>query len=987
MRISTSLLRPLIASLLAICAAPLLAYGQADNLSISSWGTANGLPESVVNDVATEPGRGVWVATNGGLCLFNGTSCEPWQNGSGADMPRSFNILLLAHDRTLWVGTEGRGLLHISGSRYEVFDARNGLNDNYVRALFEDHEHHLWVGTDEGLFKMEGRRFSRIPLDMHGTPKYIHAITEDRSHHLFAGGASLFEIDGQQISTVELPRTPLGTQIKSLLISRRDRLIVGTTDGAFEQVVGAFRRLPVPQVDVESLHQSSDGVFWAGTISGGLWSFMEDSKSSVEIKRGDLLHTVTSSIAEDTGGRLWLGTQNGLIRIETADVHLVPFPVSGVDCETLAVTPQGSVRLVNSSVFDLTSSSPREIRPSLPRNLRILNVHYSPDRSIWVGTTGAGLFHILPNGRQEHYSTKSSPRISADFLHGITEGTNGDIWVASSFGADRITKSRVESFSVGNGLPNRNVRFLLKGRDGCMWIGTDGGLATYCRGRFVDSLPDLVTKGQAISSIAEDGNGTLWVGTFEHGLYAFAGSDFRHFTASDGLFGNSICSILADNDGNLWVSTPDILYSFPLAHAVVRNEAKDFLIARPSILPTIAEGLSFTRWRFPSAAVDANGTVWFATDHGPVFVPRVSRVQKTSTEIPIPVIQSVRADGSFLPGADLLRLHARPSSVIITLDINFLGRPREALIIYRLKGIDEGWRILSASRQVEYLNLSPGKYEFEAVGYSRTQHGDSRRAHCWLLIPTVWYRTRWFISSLALFIAIIVFSGYFLRIRQLRSRFKLVLEERARVAREMHDTLLQGCNGVAMLLEAESSSRSPGETSEWLDAARIQLRATLADARDALWNLRQSECDAAHFGESLARISEQSSKMFGIPVVLCHEGKLPSVASNSAHELTMIVREAVTNAALHGSPRQIAVNTSVRDRSLQIEICDDGIGFDVESVLHSNTEHFGIRSMYERARTIAADIQIISGSGRGTIVRVICDISSNSNGPSSNSRL
>jgi signal transduction histidine kinase len=184
----------------------------------------------------------------------------------------------------------------------------------------------------------------------------------------------------------------------------------------------------------------------------------------------------------------------------------------------------------------------------------------------------------------------------------------------------------------------------------------------------------------------------------------------------------------------------------------------------------------------------------------------------------------------------------------------------------------------------------------------------------------------------------------------------------------MHDTLIQGCNGVAMLLDAEAGSQDREEEGGLLSVASAQLRATVSDARNALWNLRQSEADSNYLSNTLRSIATDASTHFGIPVVLNLAHRRQMLSSSSAHELMMIVREAVTNAGTHGSPRRIVVSTKVTSKNIVIEVADDGKGFDVEGASLPTTDHYGIRGMRERADMIGASFQITSKPGSGTVV-------------------
>jgi signal transduction histidine kinase len=220
-----------------------------------------------------------------------------------------------------------------------------------------------------------------------------------------------------------------------------------------------------------------------------------------------------------------------------------------------------------------------------------------------------------------------------------------------------------------------------------------------------------------------------------------------------------------------------------------------------------------------------------------------------------------------------------------------------------------------------------------------------------------------------LVLALIVLA-YLLHLRRLRYGFRLILEERGRVAREMHDTLIQGCNGVALLLEAEAISRGEAGPSALLNTARTQIRETVSAARDALWNLRQSQADSNYLRDTLKSIQMHASATFGIPVDVHCPAKRCNLPASSAHEVMMIVREAVLNAGTHGAPRKIVITAEAASGRFSIEVADDGIGFDVAATSVLMTDHYGLRGMKERAAAIGAQLEIESNPDAGTVVTI-----------------
>jgi signal transduction histidine kinase len=200
-------------------------------------------------------------------------------------------------------------------------------------------------------------------------------------------------------------------------------------------------------------------------------------------------------------------------------------------------------------------------------------------------------------------------------------------------------------------------------------------------------------------------------------------------------------------------------------------------------------------------------------------------------------------------------------------------------------------------------------------------------------------------------------------------RFAAVLEERGRLAREMHDTLIQGCTGVSLLLEAIATQREDApEHGDLLDAARAQILATINEARDAVWNLRRKKEEEIDLSYSLAALAEQATGAFGIPVVCERVDPMSGISGSTGHELLMVAREAIANAGTHGHPDWIRISASLEGMDLTLTVIDNGSGFTEATLSDTTGEHYGLVGMRERMHRIGGTLLIHSESGRGTEV-------------------
>ena len=241
---------------------------------------------------------------------------------------------------------------------------------------------------------------------------------------------------------------------------------------------------------------------------------------------------------------------------------------------------------------------------------------------------------------------------------------------------------------------------------------------------------------------------------------------------------------------------------------------------------------------------------------------------------PQALITEITADGRELPVSSALVFPAALSRLEIAFAPLLLRAQEDVRFRYRLEGFDPDWIYAGTSRMASYTNLPPGKYRFRVVAFEVSNPSAISEVSVGLQKRPYFYGTWWFLTLCLLAAALLILAFYHSRIRSLRLRFKAVLDERSRLAREMHDTVIQGCTSISAPLEAISSLRheNPELQENLLAHARMQVRATIDEARQAVWNLRHKEDSVADLGSSAAAIAERTSKEFGIPVGCVEEG-------------------------------------------------------------------------------------------------------------------
>jgi signal transduction histidine kinase len=375
----------------------------------------------------------------------------------------------------------------------------------------------------------------------------------------------------------------------------------------------------------------------------------------------------------------------------------------------------------------------------------------------------------------------------------------------------------------------------------------------------------------------------------------------------------------------------------------------------------------------PAGILTTGGEAWFPTSKGPVRVP----LDQPRPSKPAPVvIDRVVVDGREFPATGVVQLSADNTRLEVDFGVVLLRSQERVRFRYMLDGFDKAWSDASTGRAAYYTNLSPGHYRFRVAAFEMSNPGQVVQASLDITQRPYFYLTPWFIALCLVFAASAVWAAYQFRLRQLHGRFAAVLQERNRLAREMHDTLIQGCVGVSALLEAHSSlsEAQNGHGNELLDYARTQLRSTIDEARQAVWNLRQDA--AAEIVPQLERMAGQISHEFGVPVK-CHVSGKPFVFEQAkVHEVLMVAREALYNAVRHGQPTKVELDAEFEPQRCTVKVSDNGSGFDPAGLAASQNGHYGLLGIRERVERVGGKFTLHSRVGVGTelIIEVPCAV-------------
>lgn len=948
------------------------------------WRISDGLPEDTVQAMVESRDGVLWIGTTGGLTRFDGSHMEVPPRLQSL---RSNSIFTLTYTRdgNLWAGTEGGGLLRLRDGGVTVYSARKGLTDGFVRKVFQDSRGRLWVGTDDGLFQMQAGRLHRVDQGAIA-PMAVHAITEDHAGTLWAGGSRLIALDpdGKERELL-LPGAYSQSRVKSLLETRDGRLWVGTVGGLQYLQRGRFHTLPGIRATVRTLLQAADGTLWIGTIGDGVWTLRTGPKGDrlTQMSGQGLLPSQTVLyLFEDNQRQIWIGTQAGLVRLNRTPVRVVKLPEGGdPDYETISGDDRGDVWVAAQSLYLIRKDVARRVTYGGLANVKVRNIYRARDGALWIGTDGSGAYRVDGNDVR-HYTAPA--QLTNNFVRAFLESRDEAMWIACDEGVSRISPEGVSKLTEANGLVFFSTRSLLEDRSGRLWIGTDRGLSVWQHGRFQQDAATAALAREKVWSILQDRTGALWFGTRDHGLFRYrpaAGSgkdEMQSFTTADGLPTNSIYQLLQDRTGRFWLTGPNTISSIAETDMERQPGPEHPLSIQTYTMPFGADGAQMYGGRQPSGLLAPDDSVWFPTSRG---AAHLAKVEVEAEPAPRASVDDVVEDGQSvapLPkSAGPMKIAANVVRMSFAFTAISLWPQQGVRFRYKLDGFDSRWNAARTSREATYTNLRPGPYTFRVQAFNTATPVNVSEFDLPLVKAQVFYETPWFYALCALLGLAIAWTLYRMRVRAMRTRFAAVLAERSRLAREMHDTVIQGCTGISALLEA-MASRAGEESSAkdgLLDVARAQARTTIDEARQAIWNMRHEREADVDLIAALKSVAAQTTSgaetgESGPVVEFEHDVASMTVGASAAHEILMTVREAVYNSVQHSRSARVEMQLTTQADDMVICVTDNGCGFAMDGAEVEAEGHYGIVGMRERIQRLGGKMELTSARGGGTSVRL-----------------
>jgi signal transduction histidine kinase/ligand-binding sensor domain-containing protein len=942
----------------------------------TAWTIRDGFFKGQIHTITQTQDGYLWLGTEFGVIRFDGVKAVPWQPPTGQKLPSSYiDSLLAGGDGRLWIGTL-QGLASWKDGKLTNYAELAGQP---IASLFEDHEGVLWAGTiAPSTARLCAIRQSGVECyGQDGSLGSIVTSLYEENGHLWVNTASgVWQWRPGPPKFYPMPVSP--RDHTQGLNDDHGRLLISMRGGITQIVEGKVTAYPIPGTGphfnpTEMLRDRDDGL-WIGTSDRGLFHVHHgemDAFTQSNGLSGDALET----LFEDREGSIWVASVGGLDRFRDYSIPAISVRqgLSGDDPVSILAANDGGVWLAYR-----------------------LGLNKWNDRTVTTYREKSGLPGIVDS---------------------LFQDSGGRIWAFTLQGAAWLQNGR---FIPAGQVPPGQVHAIAEDRDGGLWLSHDRGLLRLLGGRVVQQTPwsELGHQQGAISLVTDPVRGGQWLGLYPAGLiYAENGRVRASYSAANGLGAGEVADIRFDGDGTVWASTEGGLSRLKdgrittlssvnglpcdtvhwmmedddhsvwlyMACGLVRVERAELgawaANPRRTIRATVFDSSDGVVVRqlatgySPRVAKSRDGKFWFRAGPGvSVFDPRHLR----SNTLPPPVrIEQITADRKTYDASSDLRLPPLVRDLEIDYTALSLVAPEKNRFRVRLEGRDPDWKDVGNERKAFYNDLPPRNYRFRVMASNNSGVWNEAGAAFDFSIDPAYYQTRWFRAlCVAAFLALL-WGLYRYRVHQIAEAFNARMDERVgertRIARELHDTLLQSFQGLMLRLQVVDELLPEGRAKEELELSLERADQAIAEGRDAVQGLRSSAITTNDLAQAVREVGNELAPPGTATFRLVVEGAARDLHPIIRDELYRIAREALRNAFSHARAQHVEAELIYADRQLRLRIRDDGRGIAPAILEEGRPDHYGLPGMRERAKQIGAKLTIWSGVGAGTEIELSLD--------------
>lgn len=953
------------------------------------WTIQDGAPIGVAAIAMTRDGY-IWLAANGRLFRFDGIEFERIERVGGASLPTERIYSLWARPQGgLWISYVYGGASFINNGRVRNYFMREGLPPNTLAAFAEDGMGNMWASTTRGLMRLSADRWSSASGDWNVPATFFASsalLDPDGTLWILGREELLYLRRGSARFELGLRLPPRAQALGAELISSADGAawLMGKGVGL------ATLRTPAPGQPVEPGWRQ--GPFAAGDSavtamidkSWHLWVATSAGVVRVPLDGGEnpartdtnvkangpvaLAGTAPVRILQDQEDNVWIISNGGLDKFRSS--AFVPVPLPSTPDQLLALTPgdDGSVWISTGAWLHRVEGT--MLRESLLAPVPVEALHRDRQGTLWVGGVANSIWHRRA-GQWIEWNLPAINTVAG--IQAIASAPDGAVWVSVvRAGVYRVVDNHWTLWSALSEMPREPATALTFDTHGRLWLGYVNGRVAVLEGDRVNvyGAADGLTTG-AVQAI-EMRRGNVWIGG-ERGVSWFDGRSFHPFQGAGHFVFVHVNGIVEKADGDLWLNSTEGAVHIPAAEVrrfvadpshTVQFSLHDYLDGMP--------GASSNIRPLPSAAESTDGRLWLASTKGAVsLAPERTPPNRI---VPNVYIKSITVDGrrhDVEGTTEPLQLPTNPRELQIAYTATSFAIPERVRFKYVLEGTHMGWQEVGTRREAFFTELPPGTFRFTVIACNDAGIWNETGATVSFVVPPTFLQSRAFIVLCVASASLLLWLLFLLRMRQIKAQLRFRSEERLlereRIARDLHDTFLQGVQGLMLRFQTATERIPASEPARRLmEDALDRADRVLAEGRDKVGELRDSM--NSNLQQELAMAGSELSHDHSVGFSFEVEGMPRPLNPLVQEEACRVGIEALTNAFRHAKASHIRATVHFGRRHLGIKVIDDGSGFDASK---DKPGRWGQKGMRERARRIRGRLHISSQLSEGTTVELL----------------
>jgi len=956
----------------------------------TKWTTREGAPGQISAIAQTSDGY-LWLGTSIGLFRFDGESFEQ-PRFSGADQTISADVsaLYTAPSGDLWIGMRFGGAYLLRQGRLTKYAKPNGQPVHTIRAFAARPDGTIWAATTVGLCRFGENRWMTVGMDWHYPATDAYNVLVDRAGTLWVRGFQGTFSLRRGAAVFEKSPVPAG---RGWLLSESDGSVwASDPEQGFMSLTDPGRVISKAALNADSGTDAAlvdrDGGLWIVVQRDGIDTLLRipnaqqlqtgnnrSTTGDVQMLRpAQSLTGAPFNFLEDREGNVWVVTDGGLDRFRPNKLHSAAATVPPLHEAAMTANSRGDVWLANpNALLEFPANQIHPIVHEMPAAGNLINGLWSDlNGSLMIAADGEPALRRYAGGKFQEVALWPNARSLS--VQTLARDRAGALWVSSV--GEGLFRQGDGGWKLNGGLaglPKKVPVSMLADAAGKLWLAyPDNELAVVEneRIRLMGSAQGL-NVGVVLAMAARGEH--AWIGGTDN-VSLYSNGRFWPLMRDDGHAFTGVSGIIQDDDGTLWLNG---------AIGVIRigAPAVDAFVADPRRTVTAEtmsyeDGLSGVANQvrpLNTALKSADGRIWFTTSAGAYWIdPR--QIRRNTLPPPV-ILKSVAANGETYPLVGDIALPAHTTSLAFTYTALSLAIPSRVRFKYKLDGVDTDWQDAGSRRQAFYTNVVPGKHRFQVIAANEDGVWNKVGAASNVLIAPAFYQTRWFYTTCAIGVLVILWQIYSLRVRllstQLRVQMGARLEERERIARELHDTLLQSAQGLILMFQSFAGRLDRSDPiRRQMETALDQADQLTNEARDRVGGLRGSSIEC-HIPHALKRFGEELVTGKPVRFTIATSGSPEPLTPSVADDAYWIGREALTNAVTHAHAANVELEIAYEPEQFRMRIRDDGKGINDEILrTGARAHHFGLQGMRERAQRVSGALNLWSREGAGTEVEL-----------------